>query len=185
MMYLGRSEEASMLAFKRADEQADVGTLFTFLNLTGRSDELVAYLEQRWPDLDALRKDFPAFGGLGDFLMIDVALAYSRTGNQQRFDEAMRQVKTVHESLKAQGVSNIVFWLSEAAYQALAGDYDASMEYLDRAVSAGAVTSTRIVTDFPMMAPLEGDPRFEAIQAHMIEHLNSERQKLGLEPVST
>jgi hypothetical protein len=185
MLYLGRTEEASMLAFKRAEEQADAGTLFTFLNNSGRSQELIAYLEERWPDLDALRKDFPAYGGLGDFIMLDVALAYSRTGNQQRFDQAMQYAKTVHESLKAQGVGNTVFWLSEAAYQALAGDLDTSLEYLDRAVTAGAVTSTRMITDLPMLAPLEGDPRFEAIQARMIEHLNRERAQLGLEPVST
>jgi len=183
LLYLGRKEEASMLAFKRAEEQADPGPLFTFLNNTGRSAELVAYLEERWPDLDALRKDFPPYGGLGDFIMLDVALAYSRTGNQQRFDDAMQRVKGVHDGLKAQGVSNTVFWMAEAAYQALAGNLDSCLEYLDRAVKAGAVTSTRMVTDFPMLAPLEGDPRFEAIQTRMIEHLNSERQKLGLEPV--
>jgi tetratricopeptide (TPR) repeat protein len=185
MIYLGRTEEASILAFKRAEEQADAGTLFTVLNNTGRSDELIAYLEERWPDLDALRKDFPAYGGLGDFIMLDVALAYSRSGNQQRFDDAMQRAKSVHDSLKSQGVSNSIFWLSEAAYQALAGDLDASLEYLDRAVTGGAVTSTRMTTDLPMLAPLEGDPRFEAIQARMIEHLNRERAQLGLEPVST
>ena len=184
LKYLGRTEEASMLAFKWAEEQADPGILFSFLNNSGRSDEVVAYLEERWPDLDALRKDFPPYSGLGDFLMLDVALAYSRTGNQQRFDDAMQRVKTVHDGLKAQGVSNTVFWMSEAAYQALAGNLDSCLEYLDRAVKAGAVTATRMATDYPMLAPLEGDPRFEAIQARMIEHLNSERQKLGLEPVS-
>ena len=28
-------------------------------------------------------------------------------------------------------------------------------------------------------------PQFEALQARMIKHLNNERQKLGLDPVST
>jgi TolB-like protein/Tfp pilus assembly protein PilF len=45
---LGRNEEASILAFKRADERADVGTLFSYMNISGRSDELIAYLEERW-----------------------------------------------------------------------------------------------------------------------------------------
>ncbi|HLF31312.1 MAG TPA: hypothetical protein VI566_09855, partial [Xanthomonadales bacterium] len=184
LTYLGRTEEASMLAFKRADEEADVVTLFNFLNVTGRSDELIAYLEERWSNLDALRKDFPPYSGLGDFLMLDVALAYSRAGNQERFEDAMQRVKTTHQDLMAQGVNNSIFFMSEAAHLALAGDLDSSLDYLDRAVTAGAITSRRIAFDLPALAPLEGDPRFEAIQARMIEHLNSERQKLGLEPAT-
>ena len=35
------------------------------------------------------------------------------------------------------------------------------------------------------LAALEGDPRFELIQQRMLEHLNQERELLGLEPVST
>ncbi|MGH8035842.1 MAG: hypothetical protein ACREO9_11495, partial [Lysobacterales bacterium] len=185
LTYLDRKEEASMLAFKRAEEIADVGTLFTFLNVTGRSDELITYLEERWPDLDTLRAEFPPFGGLGDFLMLDVALAYSRAGNQERFNEAMQHAKETHQSLIAQGVNNSVFFMSEAARLALAGDLNASMEFLDRAVAGGAVTYKRMALEWPELAPLEGDPRFEAIQARMIEHVNRERQKLGLEPVKT
>jgi len=185
MSYLGRKEEASILAFKRADELADVGTLFSFLNIASRSDELITYLEERWPTLDALRADFPPYGAFGDFLMLDVALAYSRTGNQQRFDDALGHIRKVHESLKAQGVNMAVFFMCEAAHQALAGDFEASMEYLDRAISQGLITSKQITREWPALSPLEGDPQFEAIQARMIEHLNSEREKLGLEPVST
>jgi len=185
MYHLGRQEEASILAFKRADELADVGTLFGFLNFANRSGELIAYLEERWPDLDTLRNDFPPYGAFGDLLMLDVALAYSRAGNQQRFEDALEHVRKVHESLKAQGVNMAFFFMSEAAHQALAGDFEASLEYLDRAISEGLVTSTQITQEWPALAPLEGNPQFEAIQARMIEHLNREREKLGLEPVST
>jgi hypothetical protein len=58
------------------------------------------------------------------------------------------------------------------------------MDYLERAVDLGASTSERMAFDWPQLAPLEGDPRFEAIQARMMEHVNSERQKLGLEPAT-
>ena len=185
LAYLGRNEEASILAFKRADERADVGVLFNYLNIAGRSDELIAYLEERWPNLDALRIDFPPYGAFGDFLMLDVALAYSRAGNQQRFDDALEHVRTVHESLKTQGVKRPFFLMSEAAHQALAGNIEASLDYLDRAISQGLITTTKITRQWPALSPLEGNPQFEAIQARMIEHLNNERQKLGLDPVST
>ena len=183
LTHLGRVEEASQLAFKRADEQADVGTLFGFLNMVGRSGEVVSYIEERWTDLSALRKEFPPYGALGDFLMLDVALAYSRAGNTQRFDEAMGFVRKSHEVLIEQGVNNNVFLMTHAAYLALAGDREDSLEYLDRAVNAGAVSSARIVKEWPAMESLEGDPRFTAIQTRMMEMVNAERKKLGMEPV--
>ena len=184
LAFLGRNEEASILAFKWADERADVGTLFAFLNMAGRSDEVIDYLEERWPSLDALREDFPPYGSSGDYLMLDAALAYSRAGNQQRFDEALEHVRTVHEHLKSQGVKESFFFMTEAVHQALAGDIETSLDYLNRAFSQGYITTTKITREWPALSPLEGDPRFEAIQASMIEHLNSERQKLGLDPVS-
>jgi len=182
---LDRTEEASILAFKRADELADVPTLFTFLNMTNRSDELVTYLEERWDSLDALRADFPNYGGVGDFIMIDVALAYSRAGNPERFDQAMSLAADAHEAMLADGVNNFVFFMAEASRLALGGDVEASLNYLDRAISRGYTGASRLSFEWPALQPLEGDPRYEAIQARMVEHVNSEREKLGLEPVST
>jgi hypothetical protein len=75
--------------------------------------------------------------------------------------------------------------MNQAAYLALAGDRKGSMDYLERAIKNGLTTTARITREWPYLAPLEGDPRFETIQAYMIEHLNSERAKLGLEPVTT
>jgi len=184
LTYLGRIEEASLLAFRRAEEEADVGSLFSFLNITGRSDDLIAYLEERWADLDALQRDFPPYGTLGNGLMLDVALAYSRAGNQQRFEDAMKNVRATHDGLKALGVTDENFLMNEASYQAMVGDRETALDYLERAIYGGFITSTRIAHEWPCLTSMEGDPRFEAIQAHMIEHLNNERQKLGLEPVS-
>ena len=116
--------------------------------------------------------------------MVDVSLAYSRTGNQQRFNEAMAHVRAVHDDLKAQGVNNMVFSMYEASYQALAGNLQSSLEYLDKAISQGFITTTRITDAWPYLAPLEGDPRYEAIQARMIEHLEAERAALGLDPAT-
>ena len=184
LIQLNRIEEASILAYERAERAADVSTLFAFLNIAGQSDQLIAYLEEKWPDLDSLENDFPPYGGFGYNLMLDVALAYSRTGNQERFDDALQRVRKVHERLIAEGIDNFFFDLSEASHQALSGNLESSLGFLDRAVSGGLVTGSRIAKEWPMLAPLEGDPRFEAIQARMIEHLNSEREKLGLEPAT-
>jgi len=184
LIQLNRIEEASILAYERAERAADVSTLFAFLNIAGQSDQLIAFLEEKWPDLDSLENDFPPYGGFGYNLMLDVALAYSRAGNQERFDDALQRVRKVHERLIAEGIDNFFFDLSEASHQALSGNLESSLGFLDRAVSGGLVTGSRIAMEWPMLAPLEGDPRFEAIQARMIEHLNSEREKLGLEPAT-
>ena len=181
---LGRAEEASLLAYRRADEQADVGGLLYFLNQAGRSPEAVAYIEQRWADLDALERDFPPYAGQGYFMMLEVALAYSRTGNEERFEDAMARMRRVGDDLQAQGVDNPTFFMSEAAYHSLAGNVDAGLEWLDRAVTRGFVAATpRIAREWPALAALEGDPGFELIQQRMIEHLNAERAELGLDPV--
>jgi hypothetical protein len=47
------------------------------------------------------------------------------------------------------------------------------------------ITSARISFEYPALKPLEGDPQYEALQTRMIDRLNAEREKLGLEPVST
>ena len=172
-----------MLAMQRAEDFADVATLLNFYNLTGRSQEAVGYIEARWPDLDALERAYPPYGGLGHLMMLDVALAYFRVGNPQRFEDALQRVERVSLDLQEQGIDAPIFFMSEAAHQALAGNLDASLDWLDRAISRGFVSSGRIVEDWPYMEPLEGDPRYEEIQARMIEHLNAERAALGLEPV--
>jgi TolB-like protein len=184
LTHLNRTEEASILAYELAEQQADVQTLFAFLNISGRSAQLVSYLEQRWPDLASLERDFPPYGALGYFLMLDVALAYSSTGNTERFEEALERVRLAHEKLKSIQVNNYWFNIAEASYQAQAGDLESSLAHLDLAISGGLITSSRIVNDWPALEPLEGDPRFEAIQARMIEHLNAERSQLGLEPAT-
>jgi TolB-like protein len=183
LTYLGRNEEASLLAFERADKRADVGSLLSFLNIAGRSQEAVDFIEQRWPDLDALERDYPAYGGFGHFMMLDVALAYSRSGEQERFTDAMTRVRRVGDSLQAQGIDNPAFFMVEAGYHAMAGDLEAGLDWLERAVSRGMITTPRMVLEWPTLEPLEGDPRFEALQSRMTEHLNAERAALGLDPV--
>jgi len=186
LAFLGRVEEARQLAFQRADELADAPTLINFLNVTDQSAEAVKYLEERWADLDTFEKNFPPYGGLGHLAMLDVALAYSRTGNEERFNDAQKRIARVHADLSAQAVNNPMFFMSEASYHAMAGDPEAGLEFLDRAISRGFISVTpRITREWPYLSSLEGDPRFEAIQKRMIEHLNAERAELGLKPVST
>jgi len=181
---LGRTEEAAMLA-RSFEPTENIRFIFEFLNAADRSSELVTYLEQQWPDLDAFETAFPADGYFGHRVMNAVALAYRRTGNQEKFDDAMQRVRRAHDSLTEQGLSNPDYWLNQAAWCAMAGRNEEALELLATAIDGGRILSARIADAMPYFSELEGDPVYEAIQARMVEHLNQERQQLGLEPVST
>jgi len=42
---------------------------------------------------------------------------------------------------------------------------------------------TILTDDYPALDSLEDYPRFEAVQARMMEYVNAERAALGLDPV--
>ena len=181
---LGRVEEATLLTKQWAD-RGELGGYFGLLSQTNQPAELVSYLESRWPDLAAFESNFPPSGYWGYGLMIDVALAYQRLGNEQKFLDAMQRIRAAHDSLAAQGLSNRNFFTNEAAYYGMAQDKTNALEFLAAAVDQGRVYAVRITDELPFLAEFESDPEFQAIQTRMIEHLNRERAQLGLEPVST
>jgi hypothetical protein len=184
LQYLGRTEEASILA----QEYANDGSMFIWfsqLNRSGRSADLIAYLEQGWPGLEAFEKEFPSHGYFGYGEMVEIALAYKRGGQQASFDEAMSRIRTAHDSLIAQGLNNTDFFSNEAAYYAMADDQSEAKRFLAAVIDGGEILTSRITDDLPFFIEFEGDPEYEAIQTRMIEHLNREREQLGLEPVNT
>jgi len=184
LRHLDRVEEATLLVQGRAAE-GELLDYFSLLNATGQSELITRYLDERWADLDAFATDFPSNGYVGYNVMVEVALAYKKAGNQQRFNEAMSMIRTAHDSLISQGLNNRVFFTLEAAYYAMAEDRDQALEFLAAAIDGGQVFAARITEDLPVFQEFEGDPEYEAIQARMMEHVNRERAKLSLEPIST
>jgi hypothetical protein len=184
LKHLDRLEEATRILQGRAAE-GELLQYFSNLNSTDQSVLLIRYLEERWSDLDAFAIDFPSNGYVGYQVMIEVALAYKRDGNQGRFEQAMSKIRDAHDSLASQGLNNRIFFTLEAAYYAMADDRDRALEFLASAIDGGQVFAARITDDLPFFLELEGDPEYEAIQARMMEHVNSERAKLALEPIST
>jgi hypothetical protein len=75
--------------------------------------------------------------------------------------------------------------LLEAVYATMLGDYETAIDRLGDAVDQGLIVGGKFTHGWRALAPLEGNPEFEAIQARMIEHLNAERAELGLGPVPT
>ncbi len=144
---------------------------------------MIAYLEQRWPDLNALESAFPARFGFGYPMMITVAHAYRHSGNQLKFDQAMSLVRIAHEQQSLAGADSSVFYVPQARYWMLAGDDEKAMDFLQKSADKGGMATPRLSDLYPLFKPLEGKPRYEAIQKQMLKHLNAERAKLNLEPL--
>jgi len=177
---VGRVDEAFDVARAQAIS-GNPGNLFDLLVRARRYQELVDYVEERWPNLSTFASEYPG-GQNGYGLMADVALAYSHTGNMARFDEAMRFVDQRISSLAEQGINNFVFWGNRAIYYAMLGDIDAAFEHLQSAVEGGWVIVGDPVEVEPALAALENDPRFTEIEATMLARVNEYRGLLELAP---
>lgn len=180
---LDRTEEATIQARKRAAD-GNIATLFSLLNANSQSELLLEYFEDRWSGLDAFEQEFPA-SMWGYREMADLAFAFRKSGNQEQFDDAMARLELANASSYSQGIRSGDFLLVYAAYHAMAGDSQAALTHLTAAIDGGLIVSSKISKEYPYFKDLDGNPQYEALQARMIEHLNRERELLGLEPVST
>lgn len=171
-------------AFELAHDQArggDPGTLFYLLLRANRDQELVDYLEERWPSLSAFASENPG-GDIGYGIMEAVAIAYSNTGNVVRFDEAMQFVDRRLVSLAEQGISNAFFSLNLATHAALSGDIETAFTHLEAAVDGGWVAVGEPADIEPGLRALVDDPRYAELETRMLASVNEDRQLLGLAP---
>ena len=112
-----------------------------------------------------------------------IAHAYRSNDNEQKFKDAMQRIAENLAHQRTQGADNFVLLESEAYFHMLAGDEDTALAKLGETIDRGFNTNPRLADAWPIFRPLEGDPRYEAIQHRMIEHLNAERAKVDLAPI--
>lgn len=179
---LGQHEEARMGAEQLAAE-GNLFPLFYYLNHRDQSGSLIRFVEERWADLDAFEADYP-HSGSGYTLMLQIARAYAKTGNEARFADAMERVRAAHERSLEQGIRDKFFLVDDARYWAMAGDRERAIELLEESVEMGLSVGRPMAWIWQELDVLIGDPRFEAAQSRMFEHLNAERATLGLDPIS-
>ena len=185
LYYLERMEEATILAWELANSGEDVTSIIGLLVNQGKPEEAIRFLEERWDSLDAFEMEYPTLGTGGIGTWLDIAFAYSSTGNAEKFDEAMNYAKTGFAALDDFGAKNNFIPLLEAIYFTMMGDRERALALLSDAVNAGLLVGTKFSDGWLALKVMDGDPEYEAIQARMVEHLNAERAQLGLEPVST
>ena len=59
-----------------------------------------------------------------------------------------------------------------------------ALSYLERAVRRGYSRLPRLSDVHPQFRSLEGNPRYEDLQAQSLAHMNDQRGMLGLEPLA-
>jgi TolB-like protein/Tfp pilus assembly protein PilF len=174
----GKVDEAFELAHDQA-RGGDPENLFALLVRADREQELVDYLEERWPSLSTFAAENPG-GDIGWDIMRNVAMAYSRNGNTARFDEAMQIVDRHLIGHAEQGISNTIFSWNRGLHAAMLEDIDTAFAYLETAVDGGF----RLIGDpaevEPALAALVDDPRFAAVKTRMLANVNADRELLGL-----
>jgi TolB-like protein len=182
---LNRPEEALILGYRAVSEGSIPVFYFRLLVENERFEELAEFVETRWPDLDAFEAQWPGRGGLGNAAMGYIAFAYGRLGNEKMFDDAMARFQASLNAQVAEGVDNYALNHSRAIHAMLSGDRDAAIAFLQKAFQQGLVIDPDAPEAWDVFRPLEGDPGFEAARSQMTEYLDAERQKLGLEPLTT
>jgi TolB-like protein/Tfp pilus assembly protein PilF len=177
---LGRKEEAFELAYEFA-ANGFPESLFEFFLKEGQEQDLIDYLEERWPSLVTFA-DENSGDVFGFTIMSHVALAYQHVGNQDRFDEAMMLADRRISSLAEQGIENFIFSGNMATHLALSDDKEAAFEQLQSAVDGGWVRIGPLVEAAPALAVLADDPRFAEIEAAILETINANRAVVDLQP---
>ena len=173
---LGRAEEAILLAYAMAAEGQAVSELIQVLHANKKYDELIRFVDQRWPDLDALEADLPILRqGLGANALGYIAHAHFELGQMVQYGVAMWHFKAVLDEQLEEGINNPSFWGSQAFFALLSGDKSTAMDFLAAIADTG----------WGMLMPktLIDDPRYVDIVVQMRENLGRERARLGLEPV--
>lgn len=178
---IGRRDEAFELAYASA-AQGELYDLFNLLHRAGRHAEIIDYLEERWPGLDAFERDYGP-EAFGYWLMLSIANAYSHIGNEPMYEEAIARYLRGIERIRADGIDHRFLTFETAIYHAVVGEYEAAIVLLDSLADQGTFAMLPLAKSTPEFAPLASDPRFAAIEARMLTLVNDQRAELGLDAV--
>jgi hypothetical protein len=183
LLYLGRTEEATMASRTWLQRSAIPDVLIQSLAHSGQFEALMELVESRWDSLEQLERESQSGLGFGQWSLLYVAWACRSLERDACFAEAMQRVRAENDRQIAAGIGWPIFWLMDAQYWMLANDQDRAIELLARIADWNWVFGPRIARMYPLFKPLEGDPRYEAIQRRLLEHLNGQREKAGMAPI--
>ena len=177
---VGRKDEAYELAYRFAGEGSP-GDLFTLFIREGRDRDLTHFLEERWPSVAAFAEENRG-NEFGYDTLSQVAFAYMRQGNDERFEDAMVRIDQHFKKMQSQGIDNFAFSASVALHYAMRGDIDSAFDNLSSAIDRGWTTVGEPTVVEPRLTLMADDPRFELARATMLMTLNRDREFVGLPP---
>ena len=177
---LGRSTEAYDIAHEVVERSSSV-VLFRLLNRSGRSNEVVAYIKEHYPNLRLLEAQKNLYGEYW-LVMAEVAFAYHNSNDAERFHEALQLLEKFLTSLSAQGVDNWAMNYANAQYLTLAGKNEDAFTQLEIAYERGMMP-TPTSKWCPIFTLLGDAAKLTALDSAVNIKLNAEREKLGLEPI--
>ena len=184
LMRLGQMNEALAIAYEIVESEGDVHALFSVLNASDRSKELVTFMNKQWNDFDENPTRYANLQTGYYILLNEIALAYLRTGDLQKSDKALRLERQALDHLYEQGWSSIDLSFNEAVYHALSGNVDIALDHLLNAVDNGYIGPTPLAKFKPAFKILEDNLRYQEIHSKMTKHLNEEREALGLRAIT-
>jgi tetratricopeptide (TPR) repeat protein len=178
---LGRRDEALELAQLFA-ANGELFPLFNLLNRAARHADVIAYVNERWPGLDAFEQEHDP-DPVGYPVMLAIAHAYKMSGDEFNAADATERYVRGIERVREQGVENRFIKFETAAYHALIGDHDAAMATLDSLADQGMFVLLPLSNSTPEFRKLAKDPRFVSIESRILGVVNAQRAELGLGPV--
>ena len=183
LVHLGRQEEAAMFTRQILERFRNPDFMIQFLSNSGQHEALLTLIEDRWGDLDSFDREASPNLGFGYGQMIYIARSCHAIGRMDCFEQAMGLVRNNHDQQLDAGIDWGLFFIAEALYWTLAGDYDQAISFIDKAVDDQLFFSPQLTRAYPILVELEGDPRFEQIKQKIRVHVNEQRARVGLEPL--
>jgi TolB-like protein len=183
LVLLGREEEGIEISRQKSHHSLqDMLAVIMYLDtlaLAERYETLLAEVEDRWNDVGQLSAllgyDVKAQ------VFMPVAVAQAALGKDEALAETLEAWGSSLAYLQEQGYAISEVAYTEAGYHALRGDREAAVAALSRAIDEGFRVPW--LGQHPVFRSLRGDGEFERQVERMIDLINTERAKLGMEPL--
>ena len=156
---------------------SDIGYFF---NVNNDNQAFVDYVLSEYGTLETLLRTQPIADDWGIGYAGELAYAYLQIGDERAFAELLELIRTKLESVAEDGTNNFVVPFGKAQYAALSGDIDAAIIQLQQAVDGGYRSTARLKS--PVFDSLRGEPKFEVIRQTLVDLVDEERAKLGMDP---
>jgi len=173
------SSAQALLAVRSEDFIAVFGWL-QGLSLSGRHEELLAWLDESGYGIAELRVLMPQTATIGNELT-PLAVAQRATGRTAGLEATLPAWGEQLEFLAANGNATGYFLYAQASHAALSDQRGRALTLLADAIEIGFRDPW--LGRMPAFAPWHDDPEFLAQVERMRELINIERDKLGMEPL--